>query len=192
MATGVDSAVECSASLRCHPADAQSPVRSIEVRVRRSGAVLDVQYRIEGEMDRVRIPARGSPRIAEQLWQHTCCELFLRVQAAEPYHEFNFSPSGEWAAYAFGRYRQGGLLRDAELDPQVHASANAEALELGATVRLERLSGAYPDVRLALAIATVIEACDGSRSHWALAHPAERPDFHHPGAFALSIDAVRD
>jgi hypothetical protein len=167
-------------------------VRSIEVRVRRSGAVLDVQYRIEGEMDRVRIPARGSPRIAEQLWQHTCCELFLRVQAAEPYHEFNFSPSGEWAAYAFGRYRQGGLLRDAELDPQVHASANAEALELGATVRLERLSGAYPDVRLALAIATVIEACDGSRSHWALAHPAERPDFHHPGAFALSIDAVRD
>jgi hypothetical protein len=192
MARGVDSAVECSASLRCHPADAQDPVRSIAVRVRRSGTVLDVQYRIEGEMDRVRIPARRSPRIAEQLWQHTCCELFLRVQAAEPYHEFNFSPSGEWAAYAFGRYRQGGLLKDAELDPQVHASATAETLELGATVRLERLSGSHADVRLALAIATVIETCDGSRSHWAVAHLADKPDFHHPGAFALTIDAIRD
>lgn len=192
MATGNESAVECSARLRRHPADDESPVRSIEARVRRVGTVLDVQYRIEGDIDRVCIPPPRSPRVAEQLWRHTCCELFLRVQAAEPYHEFNFSPSGEWAAYAFGRYRQGGLLNDAQLDPQVHSSATAQTLELGATIALDRLSGAYADVRLALAVSTVIEARDGSQSYWALVHPADKPDFHHPGAFALTIDAVRD
>lgn len=192
MTTRIEAAVECSASLRPHPADDESPVRSIEARVRRVGALLDVRYRIEGEIDRVCIPAPRSPRIAEQLWQHTCCELFLRVQAAEPYHEFNFSPSGDWAAYAFARYRQGGLLNDPRLDPQVHSSATAGTLELGATIALDRLSDAYADVRLALAVSTVIEARDGSRSYWALVHPADRPDFHHPGAFALTIDAVRD
>jgi hypothetical protein len=192
MTPATDSAVECSASLRRHPADAEGPVRSIAVRVRRAGAVLGIHFRATGELDRVRVPAQRAPRIAEQLWQHTCCELFLRVQAAEPYHEFNFSPSGEWAAYAFGRYRHGALLKDSGLDPHVHSSVNADTLELGATIALDRLSGSYADVRLALAIAAVIEARDGSRTHWALAHPSEKPDFHHPGAFALTIDAVRD
>ena len=33
----------------------------------------------------------------------------------------------------------------------------------------------------------VIEAVDGSVSYWALAHPAGKPDFHHPDGFALQL-----
>jgi hypothetical protein len=41
------------------------------------------------------------PRRAEELWQTTCFEAFMRVHGAEAYREWNFAPSGVWAAYAF-------------------------------------------------------------------------------------------
>lgn len=40
---------------------------------------------------------------------------------------------------------------------------------------------------LRLALCAVIEASDGSLSYWALAHPADRPDFHHPGSAILAV-----
>jgi hypothetical protein len=33
----------------------------------------------------------------------------------------------------------------------------------------------------------VVEEIDDRLSYWALAHPAERPDFHHPDGFVLQI-----
>ena len=113
-------------------------------------------------------------------------------QNADPYYEFNFSPSGEWTAYVFERYREGRLLTDDALDPHVRSSGTAGMLEVRATIALARLSRAHAEARLALALSTVIEARDGSRSYWALTHPAEKPDFHHPDAFALTLDAVRN
>ena len=193
MALPSDAAVECRATLEAHPADAMSPVTSIEVGVRRaSSAVLGVTFRIHGDLASVCIPAPRQPRIAEELWQHTCCELFLRVPDADPYYEFNFSPSGEWTVYVFERYREGRLLADGVLDPHVQSSGTAGMLEVRATVALAGLSRSHSEARLALALSTVIEARDGSRSYWALAHPAEKPDFHHPDAFALTLDAVRN
>lgn len=67
--------------------------------------MLTVTYAIEGDLERVRIPAARAPRIADRLWQHTCCEIFVSRHGFPAYHEFNFAPSGEWAAYAFERYR---------------------------------------------------------------------------------------
>jgi hypothetical protein len=184
--------VECSATLTRHPADAVDPVSTIEVRVRRTCGGLVLAYRMFGDVDRVRVPAPAPPGIAERLWEHTCCELFLRLEGEDRYHEFNFSPSGEWAAYAFERYREGGLMNDGTLDPQVRASTTLEALEVGATIALARLPRSHAAAPLVLAISAVVEARDGARSHWALAHPSAKPDFHHPDAFALEIDAVRN
>ena len=31
-----------------------------------------------------------------------------------------------------------------------------------------------------LALSAVIEAIDGAKTYWALAHPSDKPDFHHP------------
>ena len=36
-------------------------------------------------------------------------------------------------------------------------------------------------------LAAVIEATDGSLSYWALAHPSDKPDFHHPDSFVLEL-----
>ena len=35
-------------------------------------------------------------------------ELFVGSPTGAAYEEYNFSPSGEWAAYGFARYRNGG------------------------------------------------------------------------------------
>lgn len=38
-----------------------------------------------------------------------------------------------------------------------------------------------------IAISAVIEETDGTKSYWALAHPAGKPDFHHPTCFAATL-----
>ena len=73
--------------------------------VRKTQGPLSVVYTVEGNLEKLLIPERRQPRIAERLWQHTCCEMFVARKGAAAYHEFNFSPSGEWAAYAFADYR---------------------------------------------------------------------------------------
>jgi hypothetical protein len=40
-----------------------------------------------------------------------------------------------------------------------------------------------------IGLTAVIETATGEKSYWALHHPAEKPDFHHRGGFALSLPA---
>ncbi len=53
------------------------------------------------------LPEWKSPARADELWGTTCFELFLAEAADSAYYEFNFSPSSQWAAYAFTGYREG-------------------------------------------------------------------------------------
>ena len=131
----------------------------------------------------------------DELWRHTCCEIFIACHGQAAYHEFNFAPSGAWAAYAFTRYREGRPLpaaRELPLVPEVTARQAENQLELGASIRLDRLSPQHARAKLSLAVSTVIEDRDGGLSYWALRHPLGRPDFHHPDAFALELDELRD
>jgi hypothetical protein len=149
---------------------------------------LALHYAIHGKIAALNIPPPGPARIGWKLWRHSCCELFVREKGAEAYHEFNFSPSGEWAAYAFSKYREGKTLADDALNPQVAVQSGAGRLDLYALVDLARVAPAYVGARLALGLAVIIEEASGALSYWALAHPSDRPDFHHPGAFALELD----
>jgi hypothetical protein len=192
MSGPLDGALLQRATLGAHPAEAAGPVSSISALVTRTqAAALNVSYEIRGDLARVRVPTTAARRIAERLWEHTCCELFIRADSAVAYHELNFSPSGEWTAYAFERYRDGRLVADAALDPCITLREKPDALELSARILLERLSPSYADATLAIGLSAVIEAGDGSRAHWALAHPAQKPDFHHPDSFVLNFDAPR-
>jgi hypothetical protein len=74
----------------------------------------------------------------------------------------------------------------------VTARKSANQLELGASVRLDRLSPLHARAKLSLALSTVVEDRDGALSYWAIRHTPGRPDFHHPDAFALELDEVRD
>jgi hypothetical protein len=183
-------------TLACHPDTPSNAARAVVARIRRTQAgTLAVTYLIDGDLARMKIPAHASARPGEQLWRQTCCEIFVARHGQAAYHEFNFAPSGAWAAYAFTRYRAAGALRAAEESPlvtEVTARKAADQLELDASIRLDRLSSLHARAKLSLAVSTVIEDRDGGLSYWAIHHPPGRPDFHHPDAFALELDEIRD
>ncbi|MGQ0544077.1 MAG: DOMON-like domain-containing protein [Betaproteobacteria bacterium] len=166
--------------LVCHPESRPGGVRSVMADAKRLPAGLQVSYRLEGDLARLRIPEPRPPRAAHGLWRHTCCEIFVARKGAAAYHEFNLSPSGEWAAHAFARYREGAMLDDASLAPGIDVRREKEKLELDAFIKV------HAEVSR-IGLAAVIEAADGALSYWALRHPPGRPDFHHRDAFALEL-----
>ena len=171
-----------------HPHSPNHAIEAIDVHaVRTAERKLSLHYAVLGELARISIPAPATPRIGWKLWRHTCCEVFLRAEDAEAYHEFNFSPSGEWTAYAFTRYREGAALTDDSLDPQVVVESRPGRFDLYALVDLPRLGAAYARARLHVGMAVIIDEQDGGQSYWALRHAPGKPDFHHRDAFALEL-----
>ena len=166
--------------LVCHPQSRPGAVHSLQAGAERGANGLAVRFVLVGDLEGLRIPAPRTPRIVQGLWAHTCCEIFVAPADAPAYHEFNLSPSGEWAAHAFERYRQGRALADAALDPRIAVRRDPGKLELEALIRVGGR-------KLFIGLAAVIEAADGSLSYWALGHPPGSPDFHHRDAFALEL-----
>jgi hypothetical protein len=178
--------------LERHPENASDALHSIGVRYSwPSPGTLALSYVLEGDLDRVRIPRPQPRRIGADLWKHTCCEIFLARGGRPEYHELNFSPSGEWAAYAFTGYRDGAPLADAALDPQVTVSVSERKLELDARIRIGRLLPGYSGGPLRAGLSAVVEDDHGSFCYWALRHPPGKPDFHHRDAFSLELDEAR-
>src|SRR5215831_18468784 len=89
-----------------HPASPRGPVRELGVSVGRDGGLLVLTYSLTGDLDAVLLPPPAPPERTDELWRHTCFEAFL-ARAGAGYLEFNLSPSGQWAAYEFERYRVG-------------------------------------------------------------------------------------
>jgi len=163
-------------------------VKSIHASVNGADAnMLRITYQVNGDIDKLKIPANSFPRQADRLWEHSCFEAFIRLDGAASYYEFNFSPSGEWAAYSFRGYRDGGPLQDESWSPEIVVRREADRIELDAIVRLDRLPVIPPGSLLRIGLSSVIEANDGTLSYWALKHAAAKPDFHHPDSFALAL-----
>ena len=151
-------------------------------------ADLELHYRVAGDIERVIVPERRTPRRADKLWQHTCFEAFVRDVRAPGYVELNFSPSGEWAAYRFTGYRAGMQEADTAT-PRVAIHREVDMLEMDVSIDLDSLQDLSRAVELQLALSAVIEERQRGLSYWALAHPDARPDFHHAGGFTLRIDS---
>jgi len=166
--------------LVCHPRSLPGAVRSLSAQVGPASAGLLVTFVLQADPNGVRIPPPRPAAMASGLWRHTCCEIFVARKGSDAYHEFNLSPSGEWAAHRFARYREGAMLADASLDPHIAVRRDGEILELQATIRM-------PPQPARLGLAAVIEAAEGTLSYWALRHPPGAPDFHHRDAFALEL-----
>ena len=136
---------------------------------------------------RVRLPAGQGGVRADELWRHTCFEAFLAADGAAGYCEFNFSPSGDWAAYLFDGYRAG--MRPAQLaaPPRVAVRRSGAGLAVSAHLALDGLFARGAPLRVALA--AVLEDERGALSYWALAHRFGKPDFHHAAGFVLAARA---
>jgi len=144
-------------------------------------------------MARLLIPKPPSETRSDGLWEHTCFEAFVAVAGNSAYREFNFSPSGQWAAYAFYGYRQPEATPFSIQPPQISTRLSAGRLELTALIAGDSLLYSTATGSLQIGLSAVIESTDtveGCRSYWALRHPAARPDFHHRDAFVLEFPAA--
>ena len=176
-----------SATLRCHPASPSAAVRCIEVDARLSAAdELSLAFDVQGDLSRVSVPTAGAPVRADRLWEHTCFEAFVGAPGSV-YFELDCSPAGSWNLYRFDDYRSGMHPADAE-PPVTTLRRNGHRLELGVTLALGALTELQAAERLAVGLAAVIEAADGTRSYWALTHCAAKPDFHVRAGFALGLE----
>ena len=145
---------------------------------------LHLRYELTGDLTQLRIPAPQPPAAVDGLWEHSCFEAFIAVEGDARYHEFNFSPSGQWAAYAFSDYRTRSEWT-ANLAPIIGVTQTDEYLLLEAVIAEADLPPNRAGQPFQLGLTAVIEANDGSRSYWALHHPEARPDFHHRAGFIL-------
>jgi hypothetical protein len=176
------------AELISHPATPCPAIRqfAIEVDATRLPAALAIVYRIAGDAARIRLPPSGFARRADGLWHHSCFEAFLRAGPGASYHEFNFAPSGDWAAYRFGRPRSERSAPEIPA-PRMERRIFADGYELSATLPIAALPELARANEIEAGIAAVIEADDGTLSYWALAHSGAKPDFHDPSSFLLKI-----
>lgn len=168
--------------LICHPDTPSRHFASLEAETGWHEGLLWLRYHLGGALDGLEIPAQANPARRDGLWKHTCFEVFID---GEGYSEFNFSPSGEWAAYDFAGYRQGMRQRVMASPPAIALDAGAGHFALEAVFDPGRLNGR-------LGLSAVIEETDGTKSYWALAHPPGNPDFHHPACFAATLPAPSD
>ena len=178
---------------QCQP----GPVRTLSVSgtLHRSGS-LGLEYRMSAALERVRLtPSTCHAQRRDELWRHTCFELFAARERAAPYCEFNFTPAGDWAAYAFDGYRS--ARRDAaqrRIEVTTRASADGllrvrATLDLGAALELDAAMLAAAGWRINCA--AVIEDIDGTLSYWAVHHPRAQPDFHEREGFRIALAAPR-
>lgn len=176
-----------------HPVSApgalQDLVHELSVLVARPQAgELKLTYRLTGDLDALKLPEPRPAMRTDGLWRHSCFEAFIGRACAPDYWEYNFSPSGAWAAYHFGAYREGmaPLLKGAP--PIVTPRIGIESIELSVLLDLSWLAKSSAGVGLRLGLAAVIEDKASVLAYWALKHPAEKPDFHHADSFVVELD----
>jgi hypothetical protein len=140
------------------------------------GERLWLRFYVECDPDLLSWPPERDGR-ADNLWKTTCFEVF--IQTTDGYVEFNISPSGQWASYAFDDYRNGGRAAVEEV--------RGFGLEGGDDYAAIEAEVALPKGAIRMGLSTVVETVDGAISYWALAHPSDKPDFHHPDSFVLEL-----
>ena len=173
-------------NLNAHPNSPCDVVETLSAQVERSApGKLALRFRIDGDIGQLSIPAGGASSRRDELWRHTCFELFLKAGASAAYYEFNFAPSGDWAAYRFDGYRSGMSNAEMPAAPTISSRSSAGRFELAVDLSLpsDVTSGD------ALSLTAVIEDRTQRISYWAVAHAPLKPDFHHDDGFVLRLPA---
>jgi len=172
-------------ALIAHPDHPPAGVREIKARITPDGDWLRLRWRIEGAQ-RLIVPAFAGKGRADGLWQTTCFELFVQVPGESGYTELNLSPSERWNAYDFTGHRAGMAERAFPHEP-VCTMRKGEMLAIFDAAIPAR---ALPAAPWRLNMTAVIGEEGGTRSFWALAHPAGAPDFHDAACFVGTLAAA--
>jgi hypothetical protein len=168
----------------CRPADIPGTVREFQVTVHRAGPRrLELQFALRAELASLDLPRPRPPARADGLWNHTCFEVFVLRNGSNEYREYNFAPSGAWAAYQFANYRA-GMAALAETPTGAQWRSGEDSLELHVILEV-------PEGGLRVGCSAVLETSAGALSYWALRHPSEKPDFHDAAAFIVELGPNR-
>lgn len=167
------------------PAFTQTLSVSVSLSREREGFLL--QHRLKGPgIERLSLADPASaPARRDELWKHTCVEVFFAVRGSPCYYEFNGSPSGDWALYRFDDYRQGMVEQPVTLAPVLR-----ERDQQPGVLRLVwHIPFFTDDVLDRAGITAVVQHQDlpGVSSYWALAHVGDKPDFHQAGSFVCAL-----
>jgi len=170
----------------CHPQSDAGRIEAIDVTATLGqGGEIELVYRVTGAVETLKIAGPAIPDRVDGLWKNTCFELFVGNSEDKSYLEYNFAPSGQWAAYQFSGYRAGMT----ELETRAPIMSVAQSGDvLTVSVRLY-IPDTAPDADLWAGISAVVATKSGGIGYWGLAHPAGNPDFHHKDCFALKLEA---
>lgn len=171
------------AELTSHPLTPSRAVNSIVATMQRGPQIIALSFVVSGQISLLVLPTQQAPSRADELWQHTCFELFARSKNASAYTEFNFSPSTQWAAYRFSAYREGMTREELHRAPTVNVWKTEDLLHF--TVQLDARD--LPSPVAELAVTAVIEEKSGAKSYWAIRHRTDKPDFHYGHGFVLNL-----
>lgn len=129
-----------------------------------------LRYELNSEEEPI-IPAKEDHQQAmDNLWQHTCFELFCKKEGAQSYLEFNFSPSGHWNCYHFDRYREQMKKIELSANPIINYSHDHLSVEFIFPEQfMNYLEKLHP--------CAVIEYKD-KKEYLAAEHLKDVPDFH--------------
>jgi hypothetical protein len=193
------------ASLPLHPhathtgseaAQRAAPVTGISVSGSLDAAgLLQLEYLLHGDLQQLALPAGSGVAThaatrRDQLWRHTCVELFARAGDSPGYLEFNFAPNGDWAAYEFDDYRAGQRGVEASHCAVQLQQRGEHELQLHVTVLVPAMASSPRVDTWQLGLAAVVEGRDGKLWYWALRHPRGQPDFHDSAGFSCVLGAA--
>ena len=145
--------------------------------------ILRVEYHLSGlDGPACFPPTSANPARRLQLWRHTCFELLWGPLRHPNYWELNASPAGHWNILAFAGYRR-GLMEETRIGARIRAQRRPHGFSLSCSIPVAALG--YPGP-YRFAAAAILRMADGQRTFWAVRHPGEAPDFHHPLSFTLT------
>jgi len=159
---------------------------SIDGEIERKESTIDLVYVASGALSEVLWPTFVAHyQRKDELWKHTCFELFILATNGTKYYEYNFSPSGNWNAYIFDDYRKG--QQDLAIDKiEIEMEREHEnKIILNSSIPLIETTQAST---FKVGISAVIEDQKHQHHYYALSHLGERPDFHIHKSFILSLN----
>ncbi|HHO56714.1 MAG TPA: DOMON-like domain-containing protein [Trueperaceae bacterium] len=139
---------------------------------------LQLNYSIHANLDNLILPTiQKEIKRADNLWQNTCFEAFLKLKDSPKYLELNLSPFSAYNVYSFDDYRQG--MKDMDIaEIKLNSLKEAHNYKFSADLRFVDSFDFE-----AISICAIIKLSSGETSHWAIKHKSSKPDFHLASSF---------
>ncbi len=169
---------------------------SIEVYAQRHDSAIQASFRLKGPLEKLKMPHTTKPKGPEfnqELWKHSCFELFLKSPDSDFYWEWNFAPNLDWGHFSFESYRMPAInpSHSAGIQSFQAITEKSASLEILVQIRPEHspwlMWALMNRLPLKIGFAAIVEFQDSTLSYWALKHPGPKPDFHLEESFAFNL-----